>query len=294
MIDDLPDSADLFSVAVYAAEANVIDSLLDQAPCMYEPLSDVSYDDLLPALVDTSSCPLEAINPIFNPLTFAAALDAPATISSFLVSIGATNAVGDFFCLEKDFDGTLLDNEVDISMLNPDLLDDIFTSSATSASHMKTAEHLSKIWKIDKDTTNRTIDVTTQRVRRSDDPSLARNFSTNDRMLRYRRLKEHFYMDTFFATKKAGVLSCGNSCMQLFVTDKGFIFVVGKKLKSEVPAAFKLFVKAICAPDAIICDHSGEQTSAQVCTFCNQIGSLLKVLEEGTPWANRAELYILV
>ena len=45
MIDDLPDSADLFSVAICAAEANIIDSLLDQAPCMNEPLSDISYDD---------------------------------------------------------------------------------------------------------------------------------------------------------------------------------------------------------------------------------------------------------
>ena len=100
-------------------------------------------------------------------------------------------------------------------------------------------------------------------------------------------------MDTFFAMKKAGVSSRGNSCMQLFVTDKGFVFVVGMTSKIEVPTALKLFVKAIGAPDAIICDHSGEQTSsAQVCTFCNQIDSLLKVLEEGTPWANRAELYI--
>ena len=218
MIDDLPDAADLFSVAVCAAEATVIDSLLDRAPCLNEPLSDVSYDDLLPALV-VAPCPLEAINLVLDPLAFAAALDARATIRSFSVSIGATNAVDDVFCLEKDVDGPLLDNEMDISMLNPDLLDEIFTSSATSASHVKgvTAEHLSKIWKIDKDTANRTIDVTTQRVRRSDDPSLARNFSTNDRMLRYRRLKEHFYMDTFFATKKAGVSSHGNSCMQLFV-----------------------------------------------------------------------------
>ena len=68
MIDDLPDSADLFSVAICAAEANIIDSLLDQAPCMNDPLSDISYDDLLPALVDTSSCPLEAINPVLDPL----------------------------------------------------------------------------------------------------------------------------------------------------------------------------------------------------------------------------------
>jgi len=26
--------------------------------------------------------------------------------------------------------------------------------------------------------------------------------------------------------------------------------------------------------------------------FCNDIGTTLRVLEEGTPWANKAELYI--
>ena len=49
---------------------------------MNEPLSDVRYDDLLPALVE-APCPLEAINLVLGPLAFAAALDARATISSF-------------------------------------------------------------------------------------------------------------------------------------------------------------------------------------------------------------------
>jgi hypothetical protein len=37
---------------------------------------------------------------------------------------------------------------------------------------------------------------------------------------------------------------------------------------------------------------SGEQMSKEVKTFCNEIGSTLRALEEGTPWANKAELYI--
>ena len=39
-------------------------------------------------------------------------------------------------------------------------------------------------------------------------------------------------------------------------------------------------------------DSSGEQTSQEVRQFCNNIGTALRVLEEGTPWSNRAELYI--
>ena len=80
--------------------------------------------------------------------------------------------------------------------------------------------------------------------------------------------------------------------MQLFVTDKGFVHVVPMKKKSEVIYALKQFAKEIGAPDAIIFDASGKQTSLEVKHFCQDIGTSLRVLEEGTPWANRAELYI--
>jgi hypothetical protein len=32
--------------------------------------------------------------------------------------------------------------------------------------------------------------------------------------------------------------------------------------------------------------------SKEVKAFCNKIGSTLRALEEGTPWANKAEIYI--
>ena len=111
-------------------------------------------------------------------------------------------------------------------------------------------------------------------------------------MLWYKGISEHFFMDTFFATKKAGKSSCGNICMQVFVTDKGFVYVVAMRSKGDVPLALKVFKKEIGVPDAIIWDAAGEQTSHEVKHFCQQMGMTLPVLEEGTPWANRAELYI--
>jgi hypothetical protein len=83
---------------------------------------------------------------------------------------------------------------------------------------------------------------------------------SNDRMLQYRRIAEYFFMHLFFATKKAGKLSRGHTCCQLFVTDKGFVYVVPMKSKAEVLQAVKQFAKEIGAPDAIICDLAGEQT----------------------------------
>lgn len=99
-------------------------------------------------------------------------------------------------------------------------------------------------------------------------------------------------MDTFFATKKAGKSTWGHTCCQLFVTDKGFVYVVPMKSKSEVLQAVKQFAKEVGAPEALICDAVREQKSEEVKKFCNEIGTTLRVLEEGTPWANKAELYI--
>ena len=108
----------------------------------------------------------------------------------------------------------------------------------------------------------------------------------------YKRIKDYFFMDTFFPTKKGGQSSRGHTCCQLFVTDKGFIYVVPMKKKSEVLLAIKQFAKEIGAPDSFVADMSGEQMSSEVKKFCNDIGTTLRALEEGTPWSNKAELYI--
>ena len=121
---------------------------------------------------------------------------------------------------------------------------------------------------------------------------LSQNYATHDRMLRYHRIEDHFFMDTLFATKKGGKSSCGNTCCQLFVTDKGFLHVVPMKRKSEVLMAVKMFAEEIGAPNAIVCNMAKEQTSAELKGFLNDIVTSLCALEEGTPWANKAELYI--
>ena len=74
--------------------------------------------------------------------------------------------------------------------------------------------------------------------------------------------------------------------MQLFVTDKGFVYVVPMRSRSDVNKAVKLFAKDIGAPDAIICDSAPEQKSKDLQSFCIKMGTALRVLEEDTPWAN--------
>ena len=62
--------------------------------------------------------------------------------------------------------------------------------------------------------------------------------------------------------------------------------------KSEDLQVIKHFAKEIGVPTSIIADMSGEQMSHDVRKFCNNIGTTLRALEEGTPWSNKAELYI--
>ena len=57
-------------------------------------------------------------------------------------------------------------------------------------------------------------------------------------------------------------------------------------------AAVKQYAKDIGALDAIICDMAQEQVSSNIKMFLNDIGMTLHALEEGTPWANKAQLYI--
>ena len=80
--------------------------------------------------------------------------------------------------------------------------------------------------------------------------------------------------------------------LQLFVSDKGFIQVYTLKQKSDFKDALHLFCKEVGVPISLVVGSSGEQTSNAVRKFCIQAGTKLRILQESTPWANRAELYI--
>ena len=80
-------------------------------------------------------------------------------------------------------------------------------------------------------------------------------------------------MDTLFATKKSGKSTRQNICCQLFVTYKGFVYVVTMNLTSGALKAVNQFVKEIGAPDAIIDDTSRDHKSKELRHFITKIGS---------------------
>jgi hypothetical protein len=233
-----------------------------------------------------------------------AQMEACAELGEYSMSIGATTSTTQRHLFQEEdateaSNASMGDTTVDLvedyfaRSNDGDDLDDYMVSAAHGLRHQGVdPKHLSKIWRIEHDAAERTIEVTDQRTVRQDNPKLVRNYGTNDCMLRYKHIKEYFYMDTLFATSKAGKSKQGHTCCQLFVTDKGFAHVIPMQSKEGVLQAMKEFAKEVGAPDAFICDVLDEQTSLEVHRFCRDIGSTLRILEEHTPWANKAELYI--
>ena len=174
-------------------------------------------------------------------------------------------------------------------------LDNKFSSnvSSLSANNPKgvSPEFLEKIWCITPEQASDAITRNSQHNRQSAEGMLSRHFSTNDRMLRYRRVKSNFFTDTMFVTKSAKSLR-GYTMLQLFVSDKGYISVYPMEKKSDFRDCLHLFCKEVGVPEILVVDPSGEQTSKPVRRFCIQVGTTLKMLEENTQWANRAELYV--
>jgi hypothetical protein len=64
------------------------------------------------------------------------------------------------------------------------------------------------------------------------------------------------------------------------------------KCQQDYFLALKQFAKDVGAPDVLVYDPHLAQTKWEVCDFCTQIETTLKVLEAETQWANCAELYI--
>ena len=241
---------------------------------------------------------LSTISSVLCPHLLTSMIEAWINLGSNAINIGAMNCY-DYNYLDNDEEEDETPTTMDIiqdamnPLRNEEDMDAFFASSVHGGPEVSIdAKHLSKVWQISYEDAKCTIDVTTQHGTHQPNPIMNQNYTTNDRMLRYRRINQYFFMDTFLAMKKGGTSSRVNTCCQLFVMDKGFIYVVPMKRKSEVLLAIKQFAKEVSAPDAIVSDMAREQVSQDVQHFCNTIGTMLQALEEGMPWSNKAELYI--
>ena len=195
--------------------------------------------------------------------------------SKVVVSIGSTYSTSTF--------------PIDIFDVSRIYNANLSSTTATKISGIS-PKSLAKTWNIPEELAAKSINRNTQLARHKQDNTLSRNFSTNDRMLRYRRIKSTFFTDTMFANKYKSLRQ--NTCCQIFVSDKSYIAVYPMRSQEEFGTALHWFCKQIGVPETIIADAHKSQTSYKIKRFCHQVGTTLRVLERKTPWSNRAELYI--
>ena len=167
---------------------------------------------------------------------FASMIEAKAEHSKFGASIGSMVAGNDDGCelFYVSYEPTIMH------------LDKIDFSSVSSAQAGKpktiSADFLSKIWNIDNSTATKVLYQNKKLNRQGANNDLSRQFSTNDRMLRYKRTNSQFFTDTFFVTA-SGVSTCGNNCAQRFVSYKGFVVIYPMRSKGDFPDALHMFCK---------------------------------------------------
>ena len=171
-----------------------------------------------------------------------------------------------------------------------DNLESEIGATATKARGV-TPERLSKIQYIDIETAKQTIDLTSQHIKHERSSYLKGRYSTNGRMLQYKRIRTHFFIDTFQVTAKA-VSQQKNRYIRLFVSDTGFLFVYPMKVKIKMVNLVKAFAKKIGVPTALILDPEGTQTLRELEKVTKDMCFPLKFLERRTQWKNLAELYI--
>ena len=159
------------------------------------------------------------------------------------------------------------------------LVDNIHISSANTSPKkgVTTPERLAKTWYISIDKAKRTLNVTTQRgIRSIANLMMSRQYLTNNRQLRYQRLRADVFNDTFIS----GVMSkASNKYAQVFGTSFHWSRCFPMKKKSEAPEALALLFKRDGVPNNMIVDRSMEQTQGGFKNKCREVDCRLKQLE---------------
>ena len=215
---------------------------------------------------------------------FASILSLRGEISKMQSSLGSTNissTVGERNLFDDepimmDFDE--LEHTL-AAMMDPQELEEMYANIAAINADKAVGvlpEFLSKLWCIPENLAKEATEQNTQLCCHNADNHLFRQLSTNDRMLRYRRIQSTFFSDTMFALKHKSTR--GNVCCQIFVSDRGYVAVYPMKSQSEFPTTLHWFCKQVGVPDALVTDGHKSLKSNEVRRFCDQVGTTLRTL----------------
>ena len=258
MLDEIPDD-----------EAMVLSLLITGEQCKYQEENEENTTNIskmtLPQNYDQVSSVLSEISSVLDQNIMCNLLEQQAEVLAFQEVIGSTDAGTEYNPIEDDSSTSTSTSENDelhdvgteeevdfIRQLDDADVEQVMAAGATATTpNGVDVVHLSKIWRISAEDDKRMLADTSQHGQCAQDPTLSQNYGTNDCMLQYWHIHEHFFMDMFFTTSKGGKSTHGNMCCQFFVTDKGHLYVVPMKCKGEVLQAInrkctKTLSKAPC------------------------------------------------
>ena len=211
VIDEIEAEIDASKFVVSSTEGNIIDKICDDNRSMVDDWQ----EERVPRACDDVNLNLGRVSSVLVDSWLAQQVEIKMDLGRDQTAIGSTVGMDPDEFLYHEADNSDLDEQtseesVDVVDYLHDL-DQFFVSGVvvTGAKGVG-AHHLSKVWRFSHEDAQQMLDVTSQHWNHPVDPQLSKNYGTNDRMLRYKRIKEYFYMDTFFSTKKGGKSSCGN------------------------------------------------------------------------------------
>ena len=149
------------------------------------------------------------------------------------------------------------------------------------------SDMLAEKWLVSPEVARRTLERTTQRgVRTISNPSLSRRFRTNDRQLRYKRLRHDCFTDTMMAKTKS---RRGEVYTQVYATGFHWSRAYPMKKKSDAHETLSLVFQRDGVPPRMIMDGSKEQTQGRFKKKCQDADCRIKQTEPYSPWQNAAE-----
>ena len=227
----IPNDGQAQSTSISATEAKAIDNKCETTHCE----ENEKHSTIFPQHT-TKVFSLTMIN---DPMWMTKMMEQRAQLGHDQMLIGATtmvetsNLITDDESSSDDDEDELLVGDIDgdSPTINDDVdLDAIFIAGVDASRPGSTdVQHLAKVWHISYEDAKRMLDVTSQHSVRKQDPMPSKNYGMNNRMIRYKCIREYFFMDMIFTTSKGGKSSHGHTFCQLLMTDKEFPYMVPMK-----------------------------------------------------------------
>ncbi len=142
-------------------------------------------------------------------------------------------------------------------------------------------------WMIALDGAEETVQRTTQRgIRTCLNPTLTRQFPTNDRMLCYTRLPHTTFTDTMFAGTPS---RSGNKCAQVYAMSFGWARAHPMTRKGEAHETLSLLFHRDNVPPTMVLDGSKEQTKGDFKRKLHEANCQARQTEPHSQWQQATE-----